>query len=239
VTLLLAALLAGKALVAPPPTLNIVHQRVKREVVQSYQTLEASIVSAYDRAKMPLYWMTFQSATDARDILYFNVFNTPDDLRRATSTYKSLAPSHPELGRLATRLAAMLDSETSMLTTLRDEVAYTRTDVDFSTLRGVKIATFRVKAGHEGQFVDALRMAGGSGAPWIVYESTADPTFVLVWPLRSKSDAKAAAIPRALRDLRRAYHRTETATYLLSASMSRMPVEYFAKARGAAKTKAH
>ncbi len=238
-TLLLAALVAGKALLAPPPALNIVHHRVKRQAVQSYQTTEASIVAAYERAKAPIYWMTFQSATDARDILSFNLFDRPDDLQRATATYRAIAPSHPELGRLASRLSSLLDSQTSVLTTRRDEVSYTRADVDFSTMRAVKIATFRVKAGHEGQFIDAVRMAGGGGAPWIVYESTADPTFVLVWPLRSKSDARTASIPRALRDLRRAYRRTEFAVYTLSASISRMPVEYFAKARSAAKTKAH
>jgi hypothetical protein len=238
VTLLLAALLAGKAVLAPPPTLNVVHHRIKRQAVQTYQTLEASIVAAFDRAKAPLYWMTFQSTADPRDVLYFNLFETPTDLQHATSTYRSLAPSHPELERLQTRLAGLIETQSTVLTTLRDEVAYTRADVDFSTMHAVKMATFRVKPGHEGQFIDAVRTAGGAGAPWIVYESTADPTFVLLWPLRSKSDAKSATIPRGLRDLRRAYRRTD-GLYVLSASMSRMPVEYFAKARNAKKTKAH
>ncbi len=229
-----------KSPLTPPATLNIVHHRLKRHAPGAYQTLEASIVGAYERAKIPLYWLTFQSTADPRDVLYLNLFDTPDDMGRASGTYQSLAPAHPELARLSTRLSSMLESQSSLLTTRRDEVAYTRTDVDFSTMRALILATFRVKAGHEGQFIDAVRKAGGSGAPWIVYESTADPSFVLLWPLRTRSEGRGIAIPRPLRALRRAYKRTDVALYALSPSMTRTPVEFVAKAKSAApKPKAH
>ena len=231
---------AAKATLAPPAALNIVHHRLKRDATASYQTLEASIVSAYDRAKVPLYWLTFQSAKDPRDVLYLNLFNSPDDMTRASATYQALAPAHPELARLSSRLASMLDVETSVLTTRRDEVAFSRTDVDFSTMRAVMIATFRVKAGHEGQFIDAVRKAGGSGVPWLVYESTADSSFALVWPLRSRGEGRGLTIPRPLRELRRAYKSTDAGLYTLSSAMSRTPVEFLAKSRSAApKSKAH
>ena len=43
---------------APPPTmppnvLNVVHHKLKRGTTAAYQTLEASIVAAYKRAKVP------------------------------------------------------------------------------------------------------------------------------------------------------------------------------------------
>ena len=98
---LLAAVVALKTAVVPPATINLVHHRVKRHAPASYQTLEASIVSAFDRAKMPLYWMTFQSAKDPRDVLYLNVFDTPDQLARATESYRASAPAHPELAQRA------------------------------------------------------------------------------------------------------------------------------------------
>jgi len=240
VTLLLAALVAVKAVAPPPATLNIVHHTLKRGTPPSYQTLEASIVAAYERAKLPLYWMTFQSTTDPRDVLYLNVFDAPADLARATDAYRSAAPAHPELAKLATRLSGMLEAQNSLLTTRRDEVSYSRSDVDFSTMRALMLATFRVRAGHEGQFIDAVRQAGGAGAPWILYESTTDSTFVMLWPLRSRAEGRAATIPRPLRELRRAYKRTDVGLYAISASMSRMPVEFFAKAKSAGpKPKAH
>lgn len=232
---------AAKPATAPPPALNIVHHRLKRHAVASYQTLEASIASAYERAKMPLYWIAFQSTRDPRDVLYLNAFDAPEGLARSTATYRALAPAHPDLGRLSARLASLVESQSSMLTTRREEPAYTRGDVDFATMRALMLATFRVRPGHEGQFTEALRDAGGGGVPWIVYEANAESTFVLLWPLRSRAEAsRVAQIPRVLREMRRAYRRADVEIYSLSPSMSRLPLEYFARSRNAApKPKAH
>jgi hypothetical protein len=220
---------ATKPHLAPPPFLNIVHHRLKPGAPPTYQSLEASIVAAFERAKVPLYWITFQSTKDARDILYLNVFNTPDGLARAADTYRSLAPAHPELARLSTRLAALIDDRRSMLTTRRDEVAYTRTDVDFATMRALMLVTFAVRPGHEGKFMEGVRKASGSGAHWTMYEANDDSTFVLLAPLRSRAEAKRRAlIPRALRALRGVYRRAEIELYTLSGSMSRPPNEFVA-----------
>ena len=214
-----------KPVLAPPPALNIVHHRVKRRAVAGYQALEASIVAAYERAKMPLYWMTFQSTKDPRDVLYLNAFDTPEGLARASETYRALAPAHPDVGRLSERLASLIESQSSLLTTRRDDLAATRTDVDFSTLRALVLVTVKVRPGHEGQFVDALRAAGTAGAPWIAYEANAESTFVLLAPLRSRAETgRASPLPRALREARSAYRRADVQVYALSRSMSRVQV---------------
>ncbi len=216
---------ASKPPAAPPPFLNIVHHRLKRGAPASYPGVEASIVAAYDRAKLPLYWTTFQSTKDRRDILYLNAFESAGDLARATDAYRTVSPGHPELARLSARLATMIESEADLLTARRDEIAYSRRDVDFAALRGLQLVTFHVKAGHEGKFMDAVRKAGGSGVAWILYEATAEPTFVLVTPLRSRAEARRPApIPRPIRELRGIYHRAVTETYLLVPVMSRIAV---------------
>ncbi len=69
---------------APPPTmppnvLNVVHHKLKRGTTAAYQTLEASIVAAYKRAKVPsFFWMTFQATKDSREILYLNIAETAE-----------------------------------------------------------------------------------------------------------------------------------------------------------------
>jgi len=209
---------------APPPhVLNIVHHRLKRGTSATYAALEASIVTAFERAKMPLYWMTFQSTQDPRAILYLNLFDAPDGLSRASDAYRALSPAHPELSKLSARLSTLIEGEESVLTTRRDEVAYSRADVDFSTLRALMLVTFHVNAGHEGKFMDAVRKAGGSGAPWIVYEANAEPTFVLLAPLRSRAETRRPApIPRPIRELRGVYRRAAVELYTLAPAMSRL-----------------
>jgi hypothetical protein len=226
----------------PPVSLNIVHHRLKRGTPAAYQALEATIVNAYDRARVPLYWMTFQSTKDPRDVLYLNVFESAEGLAHAAETYKAFAPAHPELTRLSTKLSAMIETQSSVLTTRRAETAYTRADVDFQTMRALMLATFHVKPGHEGTFMDAVRKAGASGAPWIVYEANEESTFVLLAPMRSRAEARhPAPIPRVVRELRGIYHRAATELYVLMPSMSRVPAAA-AIARGknaAPKPKAH
>lgn len=219
---------AGRALkhpAPPPPALNVVHHRLKRGAAAGYQALEASIVAAYERARAPLYWTAFQSTRDPRDVLYLNAFETPEDLARAGDAYRALEPSHPELARLTARLQAMIETQSSLLTTHHEEIAYTRPDVDFATMRALMLVTFRVRPGHEGQFVDAVRTAAGGGAPWLVYEAKDESTFVLLSPLRSRAEARRAVpIPRAIREVRRAYRRADVEVYALSPAMSRVPV---------------
>jgi hypothetical protein len=221
----------------PPNVLNVVHHKLKRGTTAAYQTLEASIVAAYKRAKVPsFFWMTFQSTKDSRDVLYLNVAETTEQFNHLGEVWPSVAAAHPDLVRLQTRLAAMIEGQSSTLTRRREEIAYTRGDVDVATMRAVQLFTFHVKPGHEGRFMEGIRAAAAGGAPWIVYEANEESTFVLVMPLRSRTEARrAATIPRAIRELRGAvYRRAETELFLFTPAMSRPPAEFTAaRARGA------
>src|SRR5205807_5863247 len=100
--------------------------------------------------------------------------------------------AHPELPRLQQRLAKLVESQSSTLTTRRDDIEYARSDVDLSTMRALLLTTFHVKAGHEGRFVEAVRRASSSHAPWVLYEANDEPTFVLLEPLKSRAEARRA-----------------------------------------------
>lgn len=212
---------------ALPKVLNVVHHKLKRRVPAGYQTLEASIVAAYERAKVPMFWITLQSKNDPRDILYLNVADTAEQFNHLAEVYRSAVQAHPELARMSERLAKMIDTQSSTLTTRRDEVEFGRTDVDFASMHALLLTTFHVKSGHEGKFMDAVRIASGGGAPWVVYEANDDSTFILAAPLRSRADAKRGApIPRTVRELRGVYRSVETQAYVLSPEMSHFPVEF-------------
>ncbi|HEV3139846.1 MAG TPA: hypothetical protein VGY57_04995, partial [Vicinamibacterales bacterium] len=209
----------------PPPVLNVVHHKLKRGAPVNYQALEANIVSAYERGKVQrFYWMTFQSTKDARDILYLNLANTAEEFNGLADAWAGVSTAHPELPRMQQRLAKLIESQTSTLTRRRDDVEYARTDVDFSTMRALLLTTFHVKAGHEGRFVEAVRRASGSHAPWVLYEANEESTFVLVTPLKSRAEAaRAAPVPRAVRELRGVFKDLETRVYVLMPAMSRLP----------------
>jgi len=209
---------------APPAVLNVVHHKLKRGTPSNYQTLEASIVSAYERAKVPrYYWLTFQSTKDPRDVLYLNLSSTVDEFHSLADAWPAVSAAHPELPRLQQRLAKLIESQSSTLTTRRDDIEY-GADVDFASMRALLLTTVHVTAGHEGRFVEAVRRASGSHAPWVVYEATEESTFVLVAPLKSRAEAKRTSpVPRAVKSLKGVYRDIETRLYTLAAPMSRVP----------------
>jgi hypothetical protein len=212
--------------------LNVVHHKLKRGTASNYQTLEANIVGAYDRAKVPrFHWLTFQSTKDSRDVLYLNLANTVDEFQSLADSWPAVSAAHPELTRLQQRLEKLIESQSSTLTTRRDDIEYGRADVDFASMRALLLTTVHVTAGHEGRFVEAVRRASGSHAPWILYEATQESTFVLVAPLKSRAEAKRTApVPRAVKSLKGVYRDIDTRLYALAASMSRAP-EAFAQSR--------
>jgi hypothetical protein len=208
---------------AAPPALNIVHVRLKAGTSAAYESLEASIVRAWQRARIRVYWVALQSPKDAKDVLYLNLLQTPADVDRAAAAYAEAVKQHPELVKLQQRLTEFTSGSTSTLTTHRDEVEHTPGGVDFATMRMLQLTTFQVTPGREGDFITAIRTANAKEAPWLVYEANDAPTFVLITLKRSVSDRlDAPAIPRTLRRFRGVYTKAETRIYAVRPAMSRV-----------------
>ncbi|HYM22070.1 MAG TPA: hypothetical protein VEU08_02640 [Vicinamibacterales bacterium] len=213
---------------APTAVVNVVHHKLKRGTSSAYQTLEANIVAAYERAKVPrVFWLTFQSTKDPRDLVYLNLANSTEEFQSLKDAWPGVAAAHPELPRLQERLAKLIETQASLLTTRRDDIEYGRTDVDFASMKALLLTTIHVKAGHEGRFVEAVRRASTGHAPWVLYEANDEPTFVLLAPLRSRAEAKRAApVPRAVRALKGVFRDMDTRLYALAPAMSRLPADF-------------
>lgn len=207
---------------APPKVLNIVRQTLKPGAADAYAALEATIVRGYERAKIPLYWIALQSIKNPADILYLNLYQTPEDADRATATYTERMKRHPELARLQERLAAHgLTAPISTLTTGRDEFVFSRRDVDLATMQALRVIVIHVRAGHEGEFVDAAQT--GHAVPWLMYEDTSASTFFMVSPLRTTSDRKGGGLPRAVRRMKGIVTAEKPVVYAVRHVMSHYP----------------
>lgn len=206
---------------APPNVLNVVRQTLKRGAAPAYEALEASIVRGYERAKIPLYWLCFQSPRNPLEILYVNLHDSRETAKRMADVYRDTVPRHPDLLKLQQKLSELgAAPPASTLTTRRDESVYGRADVDFATMGAVRLTVFHVNAGREGEFVDAATT--GRPTPWLMYEATTESTFMIVAPLRSPSE-KTAALPRRLRRLKGVYTADNSQTYALRPAMSHPP----------------
>ncbi len=221
----IAARPPAKPPAAPPKVLNIVRQTLKRGAAHTYESIESSIVKAYEHAHVRVFWTCLQSKTDATDILYLNAAESIDDWEKIGRRHERETAPHPELAKLTDRLRTLNAAPpTSTLTTHREDVAFSRTDVDLQTMKALRLVTFEVTAGREGQFVRAVRMGAGRSSPWLLYEATEASRFFLVAPLRSAKEAKhGPALPHRLQALKSVYTVTASTVYLMRPAMSHLP----------------
>jgi hypothetical protein len=210
--------------IAPPKVLNFVRQTLKPGAASAYEELEEAIAGGYHRARIPLYWVCLQAPSSPTAILYLNVYDAKADADRAAATYTNMVPKHRALVRQQERLARYGASPpVSMLSTRREEFEYGRRDVDFATMGALRVTVFHVRAGREGEFVEAART--GRAVPWQIYEDSGTSTFFLVAPLRSARE-RDPGIPRALRALRGVYRADRPVTYAVRPAMSHASPEY-------------
>src|SRR6266496_3056868 len=88
----------------------------------------------------------------------------------------------------------------------------------------LRLTVFDVSPGHEGRFVNAARGAADRSAPWLLYEATDSPTFMLVASLRAAPrPKKTPPIPRRLLDVKDILVRTSDGVYTVRPHMSRPP----------------
>jgi hypothetical protein len=206
---------------AHPRILNVVRVRLKPKSSGPYAALEAQIVRAYERAKVKLYWICLQSPKDSNDVLYLNLYDSPDGPDRAAATYREATEQHPDLLQFQQRLSELTASTTTMLTTRRDDIDRAVSGVDFATMRTLRLTTFEIHAGREGEFVKAIRTANPKDGAWLVYEANDSSTFLLMTLKTSPINRHdGPAIPRTLRSFKSADLKADSRVYSVRPSMS-------------------
>lgn len=214
---------------APPPVLNIVRVRLKPTASGPYATLEAQIVRAYERAKIRLYWICLQSPRDASDVLYLNLYDGPGRAEQAAAYYQTAIKQHPEVAALTDRLRELTSTTSTMLTTRRDDVDHAAHGVDFATMRALRLTTFHVREGHEGDFLKAIRTTNPREGVWFVYEANDASIYALITLKRSAFNRRdGAPVPRALRRFRGFSAKPDTKFFSVRPSMSHVTEAFIA-----------
>jgi hypothetical protein len=214
---------------APPHVLNLTRVRIKAKDPSTYTALESQIVRAFERARARVYWIGLQSSKDAHDILYLNLFSSTDDLSRATESYRTSAAAHPDLTQLQQRLSDLTASSSSTVTTRRDDIDRAVTDADFATMRTLRLTTFQVLPGHEGEFIRAVRTANPKDGAWLVYEANDSSTFLLITLKKTAINrSDGPAIPRTLRHGKGLYLKSDSRVYTVKPAMSHVTQAFVA-----------
>src|SRR5207249_3771712 len=113
-------------------------------------------------------------------------------------------------------------SQSSVLTTRRDDVAFNRSGAALQTMRAMRLTEFNVTPGHEGRFVRAARASAEHAAAWLLYEANDSSRFVIVMPVRSTAEGdKMPALPHRFQELKGDISEMRTGVYAVRRHTSR------------------
>jgi hypothetical protein len=178
----------------PPKVLLLVHQEFKSGKAGERQKLEAAISRACDHVSVPNSWIDLESISGPPRALFFDPFDSFEQLDTAFAEWGQIFAAHPDLARMQEELRAMVSSERTIIAVRRDDLGFRPQSIDFSKARFLRVLEVQLHPGYESEFVEAFRILGGAyekikaDAPWVVYQVNVgmpSPTFLIFVPLRA------------------------------------------------------
>jgi hypothetical protein len=178
----------------PPKVLLLVHQEFKTSKAGERQKLQAAIARACDHVSVPNSWVDLESITGFPRALFFDPFESFEQIDAAFANWPQIFAAHPDLARMQEGFKTLVSSERTVIAVRRDDLGFRPQSIDLSKARFLRILEVQLHPGHESEFVEAFRILGGAyekikaDTPWVVYQVNVgmpSPTFLVFVPMRA------------------------------------------------------
>ncbi len=232
----------------PPKLLLLVHQEFRSGKTNERRKIEVAISRACDQLAVPNSWIDLESISGSPEALFFDPFDSFEQLDTAFAEWGRIFRTRPELARMQEELQAFIVAERTIIAVRRDDLGYRPQSIDFSKARFMRVLEVRLNPGHEGDFVEAFRTLSHAyetikaNTPWVVYQVNVgmpSPNFIVFLPMRAlKQNDDLLDWRRSLREVegeeaaqrsdqiaREAYLSTESNLYALSPETSHVSKE--------------
>jgi hypothetical protein len=233
----------------PPNMLVLVHQEYRFDKQAERQKLEVAISRACEHLDLPNDWIDLESISGPTEALFFDPFDSFEQMDAAVADWPRIYAAHPELGRAQEELRSLVASERTIVAVRRDDLGYRPQSIDFSKARFLRVLEVRLNPGHENDFVEAFRILGAAyekiktNTPWVVYQVNVgmpSPAFLVFMPLRelkqnddllnwrkSLREAEGEDAVHQLEQIaREAYAGTESNLYVINPNMSHVSKDF-------------
>jgi hypothetical protein len=242
---------AVNADVGPPYLLALVHQEIQFGKTAARQKLEVAMTRACNRIDVPNSWIHLQSLTGPREVLFFDPYDSFDQMEQSVAGWSQVYAAHPDLTRMHEEIDALLASENTIVAVRRDDLGYRVDNIDLSEAHFMRVIEVHIFPGHENDFAEASRILSDAyekiraDTPWVVYQvkmGMQSQSFLVFMPmpalnenddlLSSEGDLLQAEGEEAAHRLeqiaREAYASTTSNLYAVSPEMSHVSKEFAA-----------
>jgi hypothetical protein len=233
----------------PPNMLVLVHQEYRFDKQSERQKLEVAISRASEHLDLPNDWIDLESISGPTEALFFDPFDSFEQMDAAVAQWGRIYAAHPEIGRPQEELRSLVAAERTIIAVRRDDLGYRPQSIDFSKARFMRVLEVRLNPGHESDFVEAFRILGAAyerikaSTPWVVYQVNVgmpSPAFLVFMPLRelrqnddllnwrkSLREAEGEDAAHQMEQIaREAYAGTESNLYVISPNMSHVSKDF-------------
>jgi hypothetical protein len=234
---------------APPKMLLLVHQEFLPGKAAERRKLEVAISRACDRLNVPNSWIDLESLTGPQEALFFDPFDSFEQVDTAFAEWGRIFASHPDLARMQEELQTLVAAERTIIALRRDDLGYRPQSIDFSKARFLRVLEVRAIPGHENEIAESFRILAGAyekikaDLQWVVYQVNVgmpSPAFLVFVPMRAlKQNDDLLEWRRPLREAegeeaahrieqiaREAYSMTESNLYFIRPETSHVSKEF-------------
>jgi hypothetical protein len=187
------SLLAQERPMGPPLVLQIFREEVKYGKGTAHEKNEAAFVAAFKRAKWPTTYLAAASLTGPAEAWFLTGYDSFEAWEKDNMAGEKATALQAELAQLGEKDAEYVSNGRSIVLFHRADLDNNAT-VNIGQMRYFRIATYRVRPGHEPDFVEAAKTVRaayeklGVAVHWAVYQVSSgmpSPTFLVFVPTKS------------------------------------------------------
>lgn len=232
----------------PPPVIQIGRESVKEGRSAAHRKVETDWARAFRRAKYPYHYLALETMTGPSEVWFVSAYPSFAAIEEGDKLIES-GPLKNEMDLLDARDGELRSASRSMIAIYRQDMSYHPDRANLAKARYMSVRTFRVKLGHEAEFLSGSKIFlaaydkinfPNSTIAYQVVGGVTDGTFLFFMPLESlksldsmeaASKAMAAAMGpeqfgRLMKGAGDVFNSMELGFFRISAPMSYVSKEY-------------
>lgn len=181
----------------PPKILQIYREEVKPGKVAAHEKVEAGWPRAFAAAKWPTHYLGMVSLTGPNEAWFVTGFDSLAAWEKDQRDAQKNVALQTNLDRLSAQDGELLSGLRSLTAAYRSDLSYRAEGVTIGTMRYFYVTTYRIRPGHENDFIEATKLVRAAhekaNVPehWAVFEVMSGmpgPTYLIFQPLKSLAE---------------------------------------------------
>ena len=185
---------------SPPKVLRIFREEVKPGKAAAHEKVEVGWPQAFAKANYPVHYVAMTSMSGSNEAWFLEGNDSFASIEKAEQVVEKNTALRTELEKLGERDGELLSGMRTLITTYREDLSY-RPGTSLPQMRYMSVTTYRVRAGHDSEFVALRKIVNAAHEKanidehWATYQVVSGApagTYLLFLPMKSMAQLDVA-----------------------------------------------